>query len=63
MEALCPKCFGARALCKDQVGNDVPAPTSWLDNGTGSVRPIGSVACDRCGGSGIIIVRQLADVK
>ena len=52
--AMCPKCFGSRNLCKDQVGNDIPAPTSWLDCSTGSVRPIGSNACDRCGGSGVI---------
>lgn len=57
--AMCPQCFGSRNLCKDQIGRDVPAPTSWLDYGTGSVRPIGSVACDSCGGSGYIYCRDI----
>ena len=56
MQAICPKCYGAGALCKDQIGRDLPAPTSWTDGGTSSARPLGSYACDRCGGSGLIFV-------
>ena len=58
LTAVCPKCFGTRALCKDQVGSNVPAPNSWLDCGTASVRPIGSTVCDRCAGSGMVVIQD-----
>jgi hypothetical protein len=49
---LCPLCRGSRNICRDQIGNALPAPTTWTAGGSGSDRPLGSSPCYRCLGAG-----------
>lgn len=52
--ALCPKCFGVGAVCLDQLGREVPAPSTGGTSNSSAGLPPGQKNCTRCQGVGVI---------